>query len=93
MQVQCLIEDQLITDNAPDEVQKELRTGLILYKYLQSDLSLGEVAQLLDNDPEEILDWLSSLGIPTSRPMAAELESASASNAKQLLKKLNADFQ
>ena len=93
MQVQCLLEDQLVTDNAPEEVQKELRTGFILYKYLQSALSLGEVAQLLDTDPESVLDWLSSLGIPTSRLMAPELEATSVRNAEQLLKKLKADSQ
>ena len=85
MQVQYLIEDQLVTDHAPEEVQKELRTGLILYKYLQSELSLGGVAQLLDTDPESVLDWLSSLRVPTSRPMASELEFVSAQNAERFL--------
>ncbi len=76
--LQCII-DKRLTDT--DDLNQDVQIALVLYRYLKAELSLGEAAELLGQDPESTLDWLASLGIPTARPMNTTQEIISAANA------------
>ena len=65
--------------------------ALVLYRYLRAELSLGEAAELLGQDHDGFLRWLTALGVPTLRPMAAEWDAAERANADALLAALNAE--
>ena len=83
--IHLALEDHLIHGASPDELQRKLRMGLIVLEYLRAELSLGEAAELLGMAYEETMEWLNSMGVPTSRPMSPEMEAISRDNVRRLL--------
>jgi len=85
MNIECALEERLLHGESPEELRRKLRTGLVVLEYLQAELSLGEVAELLDMNPEQTLTWLNSMGVPTHRRMSPELEALSQTHLQQLI--------
>lgn len=85
MNIELILEDRLVQGESPEEIQQKLRTGLIVLEYLRAELSLGEVAELSGMAYEETMDWLNSIGVPTSRRMSPDLEAISKANLQRLL--------
>jgi len=86
MNIAFALEDRLIHGASTEELQRKLRTGLIVIEYLEAELSLGEVAELLEMSYQETLHWLNALGIPTSHAMSPELEALSLEHLRRLIK-------
>ncbi len=84
MNIHLALEDRLIHGESPEELQWKLRMGLIVLEYLRAELSLGEVAELLEMAYEETMEWLNSIGVPTSRPMSPEMAAISRDNVRRL---------
>ncbi|MFO1431145.1 MAG: UPF0175 family protein [Candidatus Competibacteraceae bacterium] len=85
MNIQLALDDRLIHGESSEELQRKLRMGLIVLEYLRAELSLGEVAELLGMAYEETMEWLNSIGVPTSRPMSPEMAGISRDNIRRLL--------
>jgi len=77
LNVQVQISERLAHGRDSEQLKKAMGEGLVLHDYLTAEISLGEMAELLDLSYEETLDWLSSQGIPTLRRFRdSELEKA-----------------
>lgn len=85
MNIQLALDDRLIHGENSEELQRKLRMGLIVLEYLRAELSLGEVAELLGMAYEETMEWLNSIGVPTSRQMSPEMAVISRDNIRRLL--------
>jgi len=93
MNIHLALEDRLIHGASPEDLQRKLRMGLIVLEYLRAELSLGEVAELLGMAYEETMEWLNSIGVPTSRLMSPDMEAISRDNVRRLLETRDSEKQ
>jgi predicted HTH domain antitoxin len=68
------------------EVQSKMEVALVVFEYLQGELSIGEVAEYYKKTVEETMEWLNSLGVASSRRKGEEVESILQKNMVEELK-------
>ena len=75
----------LVQDKSKQEVQENLKTGLVLLEYMNGEISIGEIAEHYKKTVEETMIWLNKIGFVTSRRMSENLEDIALQNMKQQL--------
>ena len=88
MIVQVPINDIFANGSNDEELQREIKEGLAIRKYLKAKISIGELAEILGTKYMEARDWLHAQGIPTSRKFSPELEKVLDDNMNQLIEEL-----
>lgn len=56
-------EDGIFSEKPENVLNEEAKTGLIIFAYLQGELSLNDVAKTLNKEVIETGEWLNKLGI------------------------------
>lgn len=63
------LREELIQGQSDQELITKLQESLTIRRYLDADLSIGEVAELVSLTVPEAMDWLHEQGIATTRRM------------------------
>jgi len=80
------VEPFLMHDQTQQQIQSKMKTALVLFEYLQGELSIGEISEYYKKSIAETLQWLNDLGISSSRSMGKDLDQHGYSNIKEELK-------
>ena len=88
MIVQVPINDIFANGSNDEELQREIKEGLAIRKYLKAKISIGELAEILGMKYMEARDWLHAQGIPTTRKHPPDLETIAVDNMNRLAKRL-----
>ena len=88
--IQVPIDSVLLDGENQQGLEVKIREGLIISKYLDSEISIGKVAELMSMKVEEAMEWLHQKGIHTSRLMTPELERTKERNFQRMMKRLKA---
>ena len=89
MSTAITIDETLVHSRTPQQLQQDVKAGLLLLDYLRAEISLGRFAELMDMNYVQARDWLHQQGIPTMRQFTDhELEQKSNTNYRQLADKL-----
>jgi len=81
--VQITLDDALIHERDPAELQQSMKQGLILLDYLSAEISIGRFAELMSMSYVQAMDWLHSRGIATLRRLK---DQAWRSHARPIIK-------
>jgi len=90
MIVQVPINDLFANGSNDEELQREIKEGLAIRKYLKAKISIGELAEILGMKYMEARDWLHAQGIATTRKLPPDLEKKMNENMEQFAKELGA---
>jgi len=66
--------EKLTNGQTSEELARKCKIGFLLLAYLKAELSLGELAELMDLEYIETRTWLTQLGIPLMRQKSPEIE-------------------
>ena len=86
MDIHITVEPVLIQNQTQVEIESKTKTALVIFEYLQGELSIGEVAEYYKKSIEDTMSWLNSLGIPGSRSMGSDLDQMGYDNIRAELK-------
>jgi predicted HTH domain antitoxin len=90
MPIQVSIPDDILTEGKQcDELEKAIREGLIIRAYLNAEISIGELAELMNMEYIQARDWLHDQGIATTRKLPSDLEETDQKNMEKLAKELD----
>jgi predicted HTH domain antitoxin len=85
MSTAIAIEETLVHSRTPQQLQQDVKAGLLLLDYLHAEISLGRFAELMGMNYVQARDWLHQQGIPTMRQFKDhELEQNSNNNYRKL---------
>ncbi len=89
MPMQVTVNEDILTQGKPSlEVEKAVREGLIIRAYLNSEISVGELAELMGMKYLQARDWLHGQGITTTRKLPPDLEKTVDKNMERLAEEL-----
>ena len=66
------IQDWLIVNKNPKEIEDKVNSGLMIQEYIDGDISLGEIAEHTGKTIEETMKWLSHSGFSSSNIISQE---------------------
>ncbi len=85
MPVEITIADTLAHGRNSNELTLAVKEGLVIRDYLNAEISLGELAELLGMEYADARDWLHRKSIPTlKRFNDSDLEKIESSNFEKL---------
>ncbi len=89
MPMQVTVNEDILTRGKPfQEVEKAVREGLVIRAYLNAEISLGELAELMGMKYLQARDWLHGQGIATSRKLPPDLKKTADKNMERLAEEL-----
>ena len=85
MQVQIFLDDRLIPSGNTNIIEKQVKEGLIIRGYLNGELSLGEVKEILGFQYiDDAMDWLHEREVATTRELPENLATIEQQNYEKL---------
>ncbi len=89
MSVQVSIRESVSRGRPQRVLVKAVNEGLLIRDYLNAEISMGELAELLGMEYVETRDWLRLHGVPTLRKFRdPELERVESENFEELKKEI-----
>ncbi len=88
MDVQVHVENKLAHGLSPKALQQEIFEGLIIRRYLNAELSMGEVADILGVSYDEAHEWINKQGVATTRTLPDDLKKEEDKTVENLRKDL-----
>lgn len=82
--VQLSLEETLSHGRSQQELQSQLRLAFIVWEYIQGEVSLGEVSQLLGKEYIETMEWLNDMGVDTIRKMPPDIDDVTKQSAQSI---------
>ncbi len=86
--VQIFIPELFIQEMEHDEIQRTVKEALVIRGYAKGELSMGEVAHLLDMKYVDAHNWMNSQGIATTRKLPLDLKEATRKSRRNFEKRL-----
>ncbi|MBF0437874.1 MAG: hypothetical protein HQL93_02010 [Magnetococcales bacterium] len=80
--------EQVQTKNLSNDFEQ----AYIVWKYLNSQISIGKLSELLNFNIEEAKQFLHGIGIPTSRSLGSDLDSVMKENMTKVAVNLGLDL-
>ncbi len=86
--LQITLEDHLLQGKSSKEQEQVIKEALAIRGYINDELSMGEVAEILGMNYLDAHDWMNRQRVPTMRRLPPSLEKVSRKNRKSLGKEL-----
>ena len=74
MSVQISVADSISRGRPTQALERVVKEGVVIRDYLNAEISLGELADLLGMGYVEARDWLHSQGIATMKKLAQQMK-------------------
>ncbi|MCP4113736.1 MAG: hypothetical protein GY749_50780 [Desulfobacteraceae bacterium] len=84
----CIFDNILIRGKDSCELERAVREGLAIRAYLKTEISIGELGELMGMEYADARDWLHKQGIATTRKLPPDLEKTANNNMERLAEKL-----
>lgn len=89
MPVQVSVNDSVSRGRSHQTLTKAVKEGLLIRDYLNAEISLGELAELLGVEYADAREWLHRQGVATARKFRdPELERVEKANFRKLREKI-----
>ena len=89
MPVQVSVNDSVSRGRSHQTLAKAVKEGLLIRDYLNAEISLGEMAELLGVEYADAREWLHQQGVATARKFRdPELEKIERANFEKLREKI-----
>jgi len=88
MPVQVSINESVSRGRGPRALKKAVKEGLLIRDYLNAEISLGELAELLGLEYLQAREWLHRQGIATARKLPPDIAVKVKANESKLAQEL-----